>query len=287
MVERTIYTSFSDSDIVSLSPAMKIGLVATVNEEGLPHLTLLSSLQANTPTQLTFGQFTEGLSKRYIRENPKIGFLVMTLDKEVWRGKATFTHTANTGPEFERYNNVPMFRYNSYFGIHTVYFMDLVEHYGMAPLPMGAIVLGSIQTMAAKALARKSAQPDALNLWTRQLMDKIGNLKFLGYVGEDGYPVIIPVLQAASLDSAHIVLSTTAYRRELEAIPAGTTVALFGMTLDMEDVLMRGAFMGVRRVGGQKCATVAVDWVYNPMPPVSGQIYPEVALKPVRDFPVR
>jgi hypothetical protein len=117
-------------------------------------------------------------------------------------------------------------------------------------------------------------------------MDKVGNLKFLGYVGNDGYPVIIPVLQAASLDNSHIILSTTAYRKELEAIPKGGAVAVFGMTLDMEDVLMRGPISGVRRIGGQKCATVAVDWVYSPMPPVPGQIYPEIELKPVREFGV-
>jgi hypothetical protein len=27
-----------------------------------------------------------------------------------------------------------------------------------------------------------------------------------------------------------------------------------------------------------------VDWVYNPMPPVPGQVYPSVELKPVVEF---
>ena len=116
---KTKLATFSADDIQALQPAMKIGLLATVNPEGLPHLTLLASLRANTPTQLTFGQFIEGTSKGFLRQNPRAGFLVMTLDKNLWRGKATFTHTARQGPEFDLYNNQPMFRYNAYFGVHT------------------------------------------------------------------------------------------------------------------------------------------------------------------------
>ena len=45
---------------------MKIGLLATVTPEGLPHVTLISSLMACAPQQLAFGQFTEGFSKQHI-----------------------------------------------------------------------------------------------------------------------------------------------------------------------------------------------------------------------------
>ena len=47
----------------------------------------------------------------------------MTLEKNVWCGTADFSHTANSGAEFDAYNNTPLFRYNAYFGIHTVYYL--------------------------------------------------------------------------------------------------------------------------------------------------------------------
>ena len=53
------------------------------------------------------------------------------------------------------------------------------------------------------------------------------------------------------------------------------------MALTMEDVLLRGEYLGMRRLAGVKAGVVAVDWVYNPMPPVPGQIYPPVALAAV------
>jgi hypothetical protein len=56
------------------------------------------------------------------------------------------------------------------------------------------------------------------------------------------------------------------------------------MSLEMEDVLMRGEFEGIRRFGGVRCGCVRVSWVYNPMPPKPQQIYPPVALEPVTVF---
>ena len=88
---------FSENEIKAFSSTMKIGLIATVNDQGLPHLTLISSLMACSPEQIVWGQFTEGLSKSFIRQNPKTGFLIMSMDKHLWRGNAEFTHTAQSG----------------------------------------------------------------------------------------------------------------------------------------------------------------------------------------------
>jgi hypothetical protein len=280
----TPFTAFSEEDIRSTQPAMKIGLLATVTPEGLPHVTLLSSLMACGPAQLCFGQFTEGFSKKHILANPKTGFLVMSLDKNLWRGKATYTHHAKEGPEYDYYNNVPMFRYNAYFGIHTVYYLDLVAHSGKSPLPMNRIIFAAIQTMLARTLGHKAGKQPVLNSWTRTFLNKIDNLKFLSYIGEDGFPVLIPAIQAQSLDAQHVLFSPAVYADELQAIPEGIPLAVFGMALTMEDVLMRGTYQGIRRVGGVKTGVVKVDWVYNPMPPVPGQVYPPVELRAVTEF---
>jgi hypothetical protein len=278
------FTPFSEEDIRSTQPAMKIGLLATVTPGGLPHVTLLSSLMACSPTELCFGQFTEGYSKKHILANPKTGFLIMSLDRNLWRGKAAYTRFARSGQEYEYYNNVPMFRYNAYFGIHTVYYLDLVARTGRSPLPMNRIIFAAIQTILARTLDRKLANQAVLNAWTSAFLNKIDNLKFLSYIGVDGYPMIIPAIQAQSMDAQHVIFSTSAYTDELNAIPSGAPLAVFGMALTMEDVLLRGKYLGMRRVGGLRTGIMEVEWVYNPMPPVTGQVYPPIPLEPVRDF---
>lgn len=114
-----------------------------------------------------------------------------------------------------------MFRYNAYFGIHTVYYSDLVEQSGRQAMPMGQIVVAAIQPMAARALAGKQSDKTVLNPWTRALMNKLDNLKFLAYVGSDGFLVVILAIQAQAGDGEQIIFSAGTYREELEAIPEG------------------------------------------------------------------
>ncbi|MBN1538253.1 MAG: pyridoxamine 5'-phosphate oxidase family protein [Anaerolineales bacterium] len=277
-------TTFTPDDIQQTQPEMKIGLLATVNSEGKPHVTLLSSLMACGESQLCFGQFTEGLSKKYLLANPKTGFLIMGLDKNFWRGKAAYTHLSKAGKEFDQYNMVPMFRYNAYFGVHTVYYFDLLTHSGKTPLPMNRVIIAAVQTMIARTLGRDLGSISVLNDWSRAFITKLDNLKFLAYIDEDGYPVIIPAIQAQCLDSQHIIFSTSVYKADLEAIPVGAELAVFSMALTMEDVLACGQYLGIRRTGGVRTGVVKVDWVYNPMPPVPGQIYPRQELMAIKDF---
>jgi hypothetical protein len=245
---------------------------------------MLSTLQACAPQTLTFGQFTEGLSKGHVVDNPNTGFLIMTLDKLVWLGKATWSHKEKAGPEYDMYNDIPMFRYNAYFGVHTVHYLNLVEQSGGERLPMGRVVWASIQTLIAKTFHKKTPAADVLNSWTRALISKLDNLKFAGYIGDDGYPVIIPVIQAQPLDAERIVFSFGAFGNDLRKIPIGAPLAIFGLTLDMEDVLLRGEYLGVRKAAGISYGSVKVNWVYNSMPPVPGQIHPPVPLETVREF---
>lgn len=272
---------FTEQDLKDLNVELKVGVLGTVSPQGLPHLTLLSSIQPCAPHTLVWGQFTEGLSKQYVLQNPKTGFVIVSLGKEVWQGKAILREKRKDGPEYDNYNNMKMFRYNAYFGVHTVYYMDLIELHGRQALPMRKVISSAVATILARALGKKHKKTPAMNAWTQALLNKVDNLKFLGYVDQDGYPRVFPVVQLQALDAAHLIFSPGAYGYEIRAIPQGTQVAMLGMSFDMEDVVTRGTYLGIRCVGGIKCGVLQVDWVYNPMPPVPGQVYPSLGLHEV------
>jgi len=147
----TFKGEFNQEDRAALEPNEKVALVATINPEGLPHISLLTSLQANGPTHLILGEFSRGLSKEFMQKNRSIGFLVMTLDRRLWRGTARWTHLMKEGPEYQMMNEKPMFRYNTYFGINTVHYFDLVETTEREELPLGSIALAAIKTALAVA----------------------------------------------------------------------------------------------------------------------------------------
>ncbi|MBI9050597.1 MAG: hypothetical protein JEZ00_14345 [Anaerolineaceae bacterium] len=96
--------------------------------------------------------------------------------------------------------------------------------------------------------------------------------------------MLIPAIQTQTLDSNRLLFSSAVYGDDLKQIPAGNSLAGFGMTLNMEDVLLRGQYQGIQRIGGLPCGVIEIDWVYNAMPPVPGQIYPPIPIKTVTEF---
>ncbi len=277
-------TSFKPHEIETFKPAEKVGLIATINQEGLIHLTLITSIMASTPTQLTLGQFSVGLSKWFIQENNRLGFLIMTLDKKMWRGKARWTHKKTNGLEYEIYNEMPMFRYNSYFGINTVHYLDLVEATDGEDLPISKIVPAAILTKIAKGGVKTKIEDRILKPFAEDLFNDLASLTFISYMGEDGFPKIVPIIQCQASDSRRLVFSSMAYKDELSDIKAGTNVAVFCMNFNMQNVLIRGTFTGFQRTRLMEVGAIDIEWVYNSMLPVNEQIYPEVELKSVVNF---
>jgi hypothetical protein len=280
----TAYSRFAEEEMKRFEPEAKVGLIATVSPEGLPHVTLITALQAKTPTQLIWGQFSEGKSKEHVKGNPRTGFLIMTLDRRLWRGKAVWTHERRNGEEFDMFNMKPMFRYNAYFSIHTVHYMDLHETGGGEGLPLARIAIAALLTRAARSAARENGEEPILKPWAEALFRRLDTLKFLCYIAEDSFPAIIPIIQCQPADSRRLVFSPLAFGSELKKLEQGMPIAVFGLTMAMEDVLVRGVFDGFRRCRGITLGQLDIDWVYNSMPPKPGRIYPEEEIRPVVNF---
>jgi hypothetical protein len=277
-------TRFNANEIQAFKPEEKIGIVASITPEGLPHVSLITSIQASGPTQITLGEFCKGKSKQNIQINKNVGFLILTMDRKIWRGKASWTHLRKEGPEFEAYNNLTLFRYNAYFGVHTVHYLDLVETSEQEGLPLFRIVYASLLTKLAKGGLKTQNKKRILKPFAESIFNKLDSLKFISWISDDGFPVIVPMLQCQTADSRRIAFSSKAYRDELKKIPKGAVVAVFALTMQMEDVLIRGTFNGFTISRLAEVGSVDIDWVYNSMPPCHGQIYPEIPLTPVVEF---
>ncbi|MEA4812761.1 MAG: pyridoxamine 5'-phosphate oxidase family protein [Anaerolineaceae bacterium] len=277
------YTSFSEDDMKAFEAEMKVGVVVTLTDEGYPHPTFLSSLRSCGQDELVWGQFSEGRSKTNILKNPKTAWLVMNLDKKIWFGQSDFTHIDKKGDEMDVYVNMAMFRYNAYMSIHTAYYMQLIHHTGKHALPIFEVGINALRTAFLKPFMKKTDKP-VMNDWTSKFMSKIGNVKFLAYLDENGYPAIVPALQINTLGSDKLIFADKPYNEILRQIKPGSVVSVMGMSFDMEVVVLRGVFQGWRKFLGSSCGVVDIDWIYNPMPPKAEQIYPPLPLEPVVKF---
>lgn len=257
----------------------KIALIAVKDDKGYPHITMISTLMAKDERHVMFGQFCEGLSKQFIKERPKTGFLLMSVDKELWRGRAVFTGTTNTGPEFEIFNSKPLFRYNTYFGIGRVYYLDLKDITDKDKLNMGAIIMGALWTRIKKAAVRGN-EINALNHVSHGLTDGLATLKFIAAEDADGFCTITPIVQAASNTDGRIVFTPKPYEQELKAIKPGQKAAIFAMNLDLECVLTKGVYRGVHK----GLCVMDIEKVYNPLMPLPSYVYPKERIKTVTEF---
>lgn len=265
--------AFTVEDMRAFEPDAKIGLLATRDAAGLPHVTLITSLMARGPLELMFGQFSEGQSKRNLREDPRAAFLVMNAERRLWRGKARWTRAATEGEDFVAYNRRPMFRYNAYFGIHTVHYLDVVAYAGGESLSVPALAVGLAAATVARRVVGRAGGERALTVWAEGHLARPMTIKFAAWIGEDGYPWIEPGVACLPVDGRRLVVAS-------RAVPAGRPVALFGVNLETESVLVRGVVR--RRVPG--VGVMDVDWVYNSMPPKQGVVYPRPEVRAVEVF---
>jgi hypothetical protein len=277
-------TFFSSEEIKKLDPCEKVGLLATISPEGSPHITLITSIQPLSENKMAFGEFSRGLSKYHVRNNPKTGFLMMTTDRSLWRGTALWTGAKKEGPEYAMFNEKPMFRYNTYFGIDTVHYLDPVHLSPAEKLPLASIALSMLLTRAAVGFKDSTDGETPLNNISLSLFNRLSSLKFIAWIDNEGYPAIVPVLQCRASSPGTLSFSAAAYRDELKKIPAGAECAVLALTMDMESVMVCGKFSGFRKKRMINTGTVTIDRVYNSMPPVHGWVFPEQPLEPVTAF---
>ena len=266
----------SKEDREKLAVTGKIGLISTISPQGDVHITLISSIQAKSENQLIWGKFSHGLSKMYLNDNPKCGFIALNPQKEWWSGKALFTHIKDTGEDFEMYNNKPLFRYNSYFGIGQVYYMDLIDYYGKQTLAMSDIVLGALAGRAVKGFVKGCNDgKKKISGLSLKLAKDIAAPKFLSYIDEDGYPIIFPVVQAVAKDEGRILIPLTACKDYISKIKPMSKAAMFYANLELSSVLFQGTYLGVEKRLGIAYGIFEIEKVYNSMVPIVGYIYPK------------
>ena len=276
---------FNTFDIQETAPLEKIGICATQNLDGQPHITFINSLMALNETTMTLGQFIRGNSKYFMQKNPKVAFFILSVrTKKTWTGKIVWTKKLDQGTELETYKEKPLQRYNAYFPIHRVHYFDLVETSSATGLPIFSMIRSTLMTLVARVLIRPEKSKPVLKPYGEKLFKNPLTLKFLSFIDQDGFPCLVPFVQCMTLDSGRIVFYAGALGQARHQMKPDMEIAVFCLKTTLESVLVRGKFAGYSRSGGIKTGLIDIDWVYNSMPPNSDQIYPEKNLTAVTLF---
>ena len=256
-------------DFAFFEKSGKIAVVGTVDDVGDPHLTLLTTLMASGEKEMVVGQYAKGSSMVNMRERKKCGFAFMGKDLSFWTGTMDWKYSRTDGEEHTKYNNMPMWRFNTYFGIYEVHYFDLKTLSDKAMLDLPAIGANVPKCMAKKAQLTAEGQETILRPYAVKLFEPVSNPKFLSYINEEGYPVLVPALQTQQVNTNTLILSAEPYGDLMAGMKEGTRVAVMALSTSMESVLVKGTFSGFQDGIG----TIKIDRVYNSMS-LSRYIYP-------------
>ena len=285
----TLWNSEANEEAINFTqPDIMLKLVSTIDGRGWPHITMISSNRIISNKKLVWGAFTEGLSKKYVKENPKQGIFYMTAEMpfKFVQVKADFSHTSKEGPDLEHFNQSQLMRYFTYVRTHTAYYNDIVSATQLRDLPLFGIIKGILKNLIGKGGAKTNLPEKRLNVIGYKLFRDMIAVRVISYIDpKDGYPVMIPVIQLQAADHNRLVFPPSILKDDLMKIPVNEKVAIFGMNFEFVNQVVKGTFLGYKKYRGIKLGVIDIEEIYNGCPPVTGMIYPELETRSkVEDF---
>lgn len=259
----------------------QIDFYATINADGTPHITMLTSLHIYDDDTLIWGEYSAGRSKQNQAVRPQVGFLSVIDGKLAVYGKADWEKSQKSGEMLDALNQIPEFRYNNvngYSPAHVLHKKSMREQV----LDNERYYKAKENTLSILGDEGKADITQAISVLTKQYMEAEKGFKVMAYIGEDGYPEMLPLPQAMLTSGNRVAFCMEA--EEARNIPEGGAVAIYAIEYpSMCSVLLNGP-LNKKQIDGQTCGYVDVETVYNPMLPVAGIIYPPQQIPVVTEF---
>ncbi|MFX0018959.1 MAG: hypothetical protein ACFFBT_04210 [Promethearchaeota archaeon] len=276
-------SEISEEGIEFTQSEIMLKLVSTIDERGWPHITMISSNRAKNESQIVWGAFTEGTSKKNVKKNPKQGIFYMTAEMpfKFLQAKVEFSHTSKEGEDLEHFNKTELMRYNVYIRVHTAYYNKIIAVTPVRNLPLSGIILGILKDMIGKGGAKTKLEEKRLNVIGYKLFRAPIAVRVISYIDpSDGYPVMIPCIQLQAADHNRLVFPPSILKHDLYQIPVNSKVAVFGMNFDFANQVVKGPFTGFKKFRGIKFGVIEIEEIYNSCPPIVGKIYPKIEILP-------
>jgi hypothetical protein len=284
-----IWTEKLTKDAIDFTQAfMMVKLISTIDDRGWPHITFIASNKAKSDSQIVWGQFFEGKSKKFIQDNPKHGYLYMSIEKpmQILQIKADFSKIKTKGEDLNYFNETKEMRYNTTSNVWRVFYNEILSASPLQKLSILKLLKGILFCKIGKGGAKENLQEERLDQFGKQIFTGAMNPKFLAFLDpSDGYPIIIPCFQVLAADYTKLVFPPSLFETQLGEIPINSKVAVFGMTQEFVAQTIKGDFLGFNKYRGITLGEINIEEVYNSTPPLPGYIYPEKEVLPeVTDF---
>ncbi|MFW9921688.1 MAG: hypothetical protein ACFFDW_00165 [Candidatus Thorarchaeota archaeon] len=271
-------SKLTDEGVKFTSPEIMAKLVATIDSQGNPHITMIASNKAVNNGVVKWGQFTEGTSKKNILNNQKQGLLFMTAEMpfKFIQIKADYDTCSTEAEDAYDFNQTDLMRYNVYMRVYKTFFNKIKAASNIRDIKLFGIVKGILANLFGKRKYKTGQIEKRLPDYGMKLYNGPIFPKFIAYIDPtDSYPIIIPCFQARAFEYKTIIFTLSQFKDDLIQIPQDAKVAVFVMDFELETLLVKGTFKGIVNNRG----VIDIEQVYNSMPPKAGYLYPELDVK--------
>ena len=239
--------------------------LATRSAAGLPNVVPCVSITPadDQPDTVFFGNFLLRKSIRNLKEDSRVGILVITPDLRGWILAGDFVEFQRTGPYVDRQMSGSLLRYNAYTGIRDAGIIRLRSV--VAAFEISKMQVAKDYALARAASLRKpslSEKSTVMPLPVRREFERMVAVKVLAWIGEDGYPQVVPALSLQPAGAETLVCHTDT---KLAQPPADVQVATNILTFEAISYQAKGKWAQKGNTG-----MIQVQEVYAGGPPLPG-----------------
>lgn len=251
--------------IDALRGEMTPKFLATRSVAGVPNVVPCISLQPadDQPDTVFFGNFLLRKSIQNLKQDSRVGILVMTPELRGWILQCDFVEFQRAGAYVDKVMSGSLLRYNAYTGIRDAGIIRVrsVDY---------TFAISKMQVMTDYLRARlagtiKPGHVDAGVNMPHQVQTEFAKMvavKVLAWIGDDGYPIVVPTLSMQPTGAEQLVCHTST---KLPRPPAGLQVATNILTFEAISYQAKGAW-DIRGDTGK----IRVQEVYAGGPPLPG-----------------
>jgi len=259
----------------ALDGEMTPKFLATCSSDGIPNIVPCTSLTSagDVENRLIFGNFLMRESVDNLNQNPKVGVMVITPDLEGWILQGDFVEWQQTGPYADYLNNSDLLRYNAYTGIRNagvIQIRRVIRHFQISKQ---RVLADYLLARACSPSKKKGSSSEAVVLppVVRKNFSLLMAVRILSFLGNDGYPLVIPALSLQPSGESTFVCAPGMFGDILELLDSGSPVAASLLTFDAVSFQVKGRWLESRKFLGSPVGFMSVTSVYAGGPPIPGR----------------